>query len=158
MIVRKCCFCCSLKYGVYTWSIIQLILRFVLVSILYFLLKTAVETGRGETVTADVVFVAGSAIGLLIGTILVLIVALKGIVEKRHILIYPYIVVLIAEIVIVLGMLVYLSIKMSPLHMFEFLFVLVVNGYTALCVISLYRVIKQEQKSRQVEAVPINAV
>ncbi|KAF5290403.1 hypothetical protein FQR65_LT11580 [Abscondita terminalis] len=58
---------------------------------------------------------SGWLFGWYLGTALIIAVALKGIAEKRHILIYPYIVVVVTEMVIIVGLTIYYVFAVGPL-------------------------------------------
>ena len=156
MIVRKCCFCCSLKYGFLTWAIINLLFRFMIAFSFFF---GQHFYGINSNIASVISSASGSAFGWEAASILILIAAIKGIMEKRYLLIYPYIIVLIVEIIVLLFATICLAIWDTPWHILEFFLILIINGYTILCLISLYRIIKQDSKARrQAESIPFKTV
>ncbi|KAB0800112.1 hypothetical protein PPYR_07992 [Photinus pyralis] len=144
MFLNKCCCCCSLKYGVYTWGIITLLFRFIIAFAAHFSPALTYYDKWPELLAA----LFGSVFGWEIIASLFLIVALKGIVEKRHMLFYPYIVVLILEIGLILLLSVVLSISSTTWHIIEFFCILIINMFTLIWFISLYRLIKRDHKSK----------
>ncbi|KAF5294988.1 hypothetical protein FQA39_LY13298 [Lamprigera yunnana] len=131
-------------------------MRITTASVLYFTRYTITSKVNPEVYEN---LMGGASFGWALGSALVVAVALKGIVDKRYMLIYPYIVVLIFEVVILLISCITLAITSSPWHLLEMVIIGGVDIYTLICLISMYQHVKQLQKSqRTIETVTFKTV
>ncbi|KAK4887818.1 hypothetical protein RN001_004089 [Aquatica leii] len=156
MIVQKCCFCCNLKYGFYTWAILNFLIRVSCASMAHFR-KLSVVTLNQVQLSRNML--SGSAFGWFLGTALIVLIALKGIVEKRSMLIYPYIVVLVVEILVFLAVTIHLCMVLTVWYLINFFVVGIINTYTIICLISVYQHVRQMEKNqRQTENLEFKTV
>ncbi|KAB0800111.1 hypothetical protein PPYR_07991 [Photinus pyralis] len=159
MIVQKCFFCWSLKYGVYSWTVIQLILRLGIMCGLYWIPDTIADTGREKVLSAVMSTILGAIFGWLVWSVLILVVALKGIAERRSMLVYPYMFLLILEFVLLVVSGILMSALQTPWYIFQALISCGTHGYAFICTISFYKSIKAQEKGlHEVEAIPFKTV
>ncbi|KAF5290404.1 hypothetical protein FQR65_LT11581 [Abscondita terminalis] len=87
---------------------------------------------------------SGQLFGWFLGTALISGVALKGIAEKRYILIYPFIVVLLTEIIVFLVTVAILfGVFGASFNMIIASVVTLINTYALICLISMYQSVKK---------------
>ncbi|KAF2886273.1 hypothetical protein ILUMI_19900 [Ignelater luminosus] len=141
--VSKCCFCFDLKYGFLTWAVITLVLQSTIIFMLFFSDYLPIEQPEEHAYLKSMMPIMGYIIA---GTV-VLLIAVKGIVQERSILIYPCIVVMICDSILELIIYVTLAIMVSWIY----LVILVIGGslytYLLICIISLYKQVKRNEEN-----------
>lgn len=138
--VQKCLCCCSLKYGYYTYGIICLLYRISLISGLFYLPLYTNNRFAGQGFLVGWYFAAAAA----------LFIALKGIAQNRSILMYPYIVVLILEIIGSFLTTIYMLVVTADEVWYYVAHLIIVGSidvYSAICLSSLFTQTKQAEEN-----------
>ncbi|KAF2902419.1 hypothetical protein ILUMI_03766 [Ignelater luminosus] len=149
--VNKCCFCFDLKYGFITYATVLLIFRIAAIMVLWDNAYLDKHISSNLNMQTNLTM---PAIGYLAATVVVVFIALKGIINERSILMYPYLVVCVLELTLTTASHLWAVFIISAWY----LIYLVIGGgiefYVFICLLSLYNEIKErERNGRQRDSV-----
>ncbi|KAF2906167.1 hypothetical protein ILUMI_00005 [Ignelater luminosus] len=154
--VSKCCFCCDLKYGFITFTVISLICRVIAITIYWGVAAAAsnIPVVPNQTGNIDMSFNTSvlysvsvtPGLGYILATTVLLIIALRGIIMEKSILIFPYIVVLVLEIIANTLLHFCLVAVVSAFFLISLIISDVAEAYILLCLWNLYKEITRRER------------
>ncbi|KAF2879020.1 hypothetical protein ILUMI_27150 [Ignelater luminosus] len=141
--VNKCCCWFDLKYGFLTWAIISLVFRLTTIVMLFYSDYLPIQQPEARVYLKSIT----PLMGYFIACTIALFIAVKGVVQEKSILIYPYIVILVCELTVGLSLHAILAIVVSWIYFVTFLVAGAAGIYVLLCLISLYKQIKRSEEN-----------